>query len=169
MVKQCLIISSHETWLSKIAQHQAQVPYDRFQPQQSDVVLSLAQVSLTMDVLTGIRAWCRLRAGLVRLRHRDGKRSRSKFQSCLFCTQVVRNATVHMVASCPMWKSHREQFESIAGGSKEVRDGEKTLLFLGVSTTSPAFVVAARWADAVEQEAACVWRGFDSASNRIVL
>ena len=62
---------------------------------------------LRWDELLGVRAWCRLRAGLVRLSHRFCKRSAAKVQQCVFCDVYTSDAHAHVFEECAEWADFR--------------------------------------------------------------
>jgi hypothetical protein len=89
MVKHRLENASVPDWQTAVEKHRAQVPYGQFQDGVSKVIPSIRRDNLSWEEQVGVRAWCRLRVGLVNLRAVDGRRSRRKYQHCLFCSTVV--------------------------------------------------------------------------------
>lgn len=59
--------------------------------------------------LLSLLSWCRLRAGLILLRHLEGKESAGRHQLCAFCHQGVRNVTVHCLGKCALWSDIRQR------------------------------------------------------------
>ena len=165
IVRTALETMSRESWYNVAAGHKAQVPYVQFRVVPSIAIESAIAQTLPWDVQIGIRAWYRLRAGLVQLRAVSGKRSLNKYQHCLFCPDVVRNATVHLVVSCQHWSNERTKFLAVAALSREERANRKTFLFLGAQPESSVFPFVVKWADRVFKVAAVVWRQFDAVSS----
>ena len=90
-------LSSHHVgrWRDRALKHKAQVPYCQFAEGPGLSIQGWRLLSLPGDTLTNMRSYCRLRCGLLVLRHLRGKKSMALLQSCVFCNIGVRNATVH--------------------------------------------------------------------------
>ena len=97
-------------WRSRVDGHGAQVPYNLLQSCPYSLLKSAQLAVLPWDIQLGLRSFCRLRAGLVRVRALKGRRSRARFQDCIACSHSVRNATNHAVAQCSSWSAPREAF-----------------------------------------------------------
>ena len=119
--------------------HTSSVPHYLFQSTPSTHYASLRQSALTWGQHLQVRAWSRLRAGLLAMRHLDGKRSQARLQSCIFCDQLgVRNPIKHVLCRCPVWSSRRV---SISRGMSGVvlSDDVLVLSLLGSGVDTPCF------------------------------
>ena len=158
-------LHSPEAWSARersfaLRAHRAQVPHTLVAKGVRALRMTIRKhaASLTWEVLVGVRALCQLRGGLVVLRAVGGRRSSARFQSCIFCSRTVRNATVHVLGSCPAWSQRRRSFMSSVGFLEGHSCGQIALAFLRSNVTSPFFGDAVRWAEAISREASIHWR-----------
>ena len=150
-----LMEASRTDWTAVASQHNAQVPYLRFRKARCVVMRTLARSRLRWNCLVGVRAWCRLRAGLVVLRHSQRRISRARFQQCIFCHAIVRNATVHVLGKCVFWHEHRAVLQ--LSPALLVSPDKVAIFFLGCSTVSPLFPLVVRMADEIDTTPAAFW------------
>ena len=113
-VSQTLKDNGHAVWLAAVQRHNAQVPYCTFQDNMCTAMHQLRRCQLTWDQQLCVRSWCRLRAGLVVLRHLGGRVSEARHQNCVFCDICVRNATVHCLCKCDSFLESRKEIVSVA-------------------------------------------------------
>ena len=101
------------------AAHRFPIPF-------SDLVLGVApslrhremlRGGLSWDVLSGIRSWCRIRAGIVVLGHRRGQRSQARVQCCIFCDCESSSLYQHVFLHCPHWIQERSGLALVLGHS----------------------------------------------------
>ena len=156
--------SEAPAWHDAIAHHGAQVPYLVFQQQPSVAVrtvlaLAAAEPPLDWDVQIGLRGWCRLRAGLPRLRALHGRRSDARFQECIMCKTCIVNATKHAIAACAHWAPLRENVCAADPTFLVLEIDAFTKAFLSCQPSSVAFKQVVRLADAIDHAAGEFWRG----------
>ena len=163
-VKQRVRAAEAPMWLAAVERHGAQVPYPVFQRKPSDAVnavrlLCSGPTPLDWDVQVGLRSWCRLRAGLLRLRARGGKRSDAKYQDCIFCGRCIRNATKHALAECAYWATWREAITAARPSFASLGADAFTKAVLECQPSSSAFPHIVRLADAIDRAAGSFWKG----------
>lgn len=97
--------------------------------------MGLRTVEKPVAVVTGIRSWCRLMAGLLVLSHRNGRRSMARSQTCVFCTWGISNPIVHVFSCCWCFREHREDFLARSGRLADSA-GELARKILGAAVRS---------------------------------
>jgi hypothetical protein len=147
------------SWRAKVEKHTAQVPYNLLQQVPSEALSHPDLAALPWSTQIAVRGWCRIRAGLPRLRALDGRRSEAKFQQCIFCNQRLRNATVHVVARCPHWLDLRNAFLVNEPVGSNVLAGRLCLAVLNCHPGSLQFLAAAELCDAIDRGASLFWSG----------
>ena len=71
--------------------------YLEVQSQHSDLLHRIPAPALGWDdKQQAVRSFCRLRAGIIRLTHVDGRLSRASIQNCIFCSKRVRTGLSHL-------------------------------------------------------------------------
>ena len=79
-VESRLLARSSSPWEAEVEKHTAQVPYTQVCPRRGGYLHKCLSASLGWTTLLGSRSHCRLRAGLILLRSRGGKKSTAKYQ-----------------------------------------------------------------------------------------
>ena len=155
-VVQRLVAANANGWREKAASHTAQVPYTLFQPSPSKIINEARRANLPWQVQLTLLSWCRLRAGLIILRHRNGRRSTARYQSCIFCGMTIRNATVHTLSCCSHWTKARADAISTLGLETNLA-GKRNLAMLGISVGRRGFHETILFAGQIDREATEYW------------
>ena len=144
-------------WVPRADMGAAQIPYRSFQKVQSDKLALIQRLVLPWASQLHVRSWCRLRAGLLRLRCRDGRRSRARFQDCIFCGLTIRNAMIHVLGACPSWSVERTNFSFACGLEATIAQGDVAVAMLDCSPTSKGFCIALDWASKLDTATSDFW------------
>ena len=152
LVKSTLELLDGARAVTRIQEHRATVPHYVFQVGPSPHLRAAKALELPWQIQLCMRAWCRFRAGLVVLAGKNGRRSAAKFQSCLFCQSVVRNAVVHCLSTCPRWECQRLSFKEVVRPSPDVTKDLFARLVLGCVPGDAAFCLVAAWFDEIDSE-----------------
>ena len=156
-VEQRLILVCQERWKQAVSKHNAQVPYYLFENSPGVRMQSFRSSVFSVAFHSGLRSWCRLRYGIIVLRHLEGRASAARFQHCIFCDRPLRNATVHVIGLCSHWNHRREEF----GTAASVPDGAScqvvTQKFFNGSIPSLALELAVSWAAQIDKDAFEYW------------
>ena len=144
-------------WRVDVARHRAQVPYYLLVESPGEIFRTLQSWNLSAEMQHNLRSWCRLRCGLLCLRHVEGHRSMARYQRCIFCNQRVRNATVHAISTCGHWSLFRGNFAEQAALVAEDGRQQFTLEMLKVGRSLGALEVALRWAAEMDAEERRFW------------
>ena len=72
-------------------------------PCHTGVLREALRVPMLWDILMGLRAWCRCRAGLPLLTHIGRARSQRRVQLCIFCEEATSNPFMHSLLFCAKW------------------------------------------------------------------
>ena len=147
------------SWRGAVARHTAQVPYSLIQGHPSDVLGRIGALELPWRTQISVRGWIRLRAGLVCLRHRNGRRSTARYQMCIGCNCTVRNATSHAIARCQCWSELREAIFAMWPGAQRMLVGQFTLAVLKCPPESLAFPSEVALAQSMDCMATRFWSG----------
>ena len=141
-------------WEVSAQHHRAQVPYCTFQAGPSDALVASADLLLDWKHQPMVRGWCRFRAGLVCVRHLGMRRSKAKYQNCIFCQGDVPNATKHVLAGCPFWRSLRAPLlsEWVAVAYEDL-----ALRILRTGPKDNFFLVVLELLDAIDSGATGFW------------
>ena len=152
--------NGYESWRREASNHSAQVPYLAIAERRGGYLTKILGDNSEWDVLLGTRAHCRLRAGLITLRSQSGRTSRAKFQDCIFCAAIVRNATSQILGKCKVWQSFRHDFAR-TGTPNDRRDtvDSITLAVLRAEPGTPGFNIAVSWSVARDEKARSYWKG----------
>lgn len=137
--------------------HSAQVPYNTFQHGPSFALMRARSLNLDWDVQLQLRGWMRMRAGLPVLRALHGRRSNARFQRCIFCSDGVRNATVHCIGRCRVWCDLRAAFVE-AAGMPSLGPDRLCSAVLGVTPDDAGFVEAVRLCSEIDRGAGAYWK-----------
>ena len=150
-----LAANAHGEWQTAADRHSAQVPYRVFQPLPSRC-MALCRQLLNWDEQLAVRSWCRLRSGLICLRHLNGRESAARYQMCVFCDRSIRNATVHCLSFCSVWECMRARIVQVGDWSN--LDGDKLALqVLGCQPGSVTFSLVLELCVQVDKKASAFW------------
>ena len=143
---------------ARIAKHHQRLPYDVLNPLQDNIPKLLHSLAMPHEVLMLVRHWCRLRCGLVSLRHMHGRDgSRALHQNCIFCEATTSHPLVHCIALCPRWQLFRADFRLAVPYSSSDRNQEFTRQVLGSNASRDGLIVAIRWAASLDYGASNFW------------
>ena len=157
-VDDCLLASFTAHWQATAARHSAQVPYSAFQQSFSTAIAKVWQLELSWKVQLCVRSWCRMRAGLLVLRHLNDKVSDARTQRCIFCGGQARNGPVHVLGVCKAWASQRKKFRATANLEAGFSAHTYTLAVLGCDPDMPAFADAVSLTNAIDRAAHDFWK-----------
>ena len=138
------------TWGAAIALHSQRLPYYVLEPTLANIPKVLRGLDLPHEVLILVQHWCRLRCGLISLRHlhgRDG--SGAIHQNCVFCEAPTAHPVVHCIALCPRWNDFREEFKVVAAPCNADGNQEFARHVLSSYLQRGGLMVAVRWAAAI--------------------
>ena len=158
-VESRLVARSLWKWGETPAKHTAQVPYTQVCPRRGGYLNKCLSASLDWGTLLGSRSHCRLRAGLILLRSRRGKRSLARYQDCIFCSTCTRNATVHVLGQYKVWAPLRSSF--VASSRLDVAPisaDRLTREVLRIEPGTAGFKEAVQWAVQVDRAARAFWQ-----------
>ena len=142
------------SWRAAIEQHRAQVPYSLFQQEPSNLRAMITGMNLDWSQLMLVRGWCRVRAGLMCVRHLRGKRSRAEHQSCVFCGLTVRNGVKHVIGLCERWEALRAPLlQELPGHTTD----SSVLSLMGTSPEDDRSSQVLAFFAAVDKEAPAFW------------
>ena len=152
--------------LQEMSQHNLEVslqessqplPYLCVQMPTSPALQACLASDLPWEVLANVKSWCRLRAGLVDLACRDGRRSGARHRSCIFCNEPSnRNPLKHVLGICQEFNDLRQPFlnqECHTPNSSE----EIALCVLSQEPGSENFPAAVRLCTEVDRRADMYW------------
>ena len=94
----------------KVGSHQQPIPYRDINIGANADQAQGIHHRLSWRVLSGQRAMSRVRLGLLRLSHLNGKASEARYQQCIFCEQRLLSPYLHTFASCVFWANQRTAF-----------------------------------------------------------
>ena len=145
-------------WLVSAASHKAQVPYTLFQSKPQNILHEIRALNLPWDLQFCVRSWCRLRAGLLCLRARNGHPSSARSQSCIFCGDGVRYATVHAIGGCRCWVTQRTAFIAAAHFPSPRSAHELCLEVPGCCSNGSGFKEVLKLSGAIDRGSEEFWR-----------
>ena len=153
------LVSRDSSWFSEtLDKHGATVPYTVFQQGTSQHVHGAKLCGASWAVQLCIRSWCRFRAGLVVLAQKDGKASTAKFQDCIFCGDVVRNAVVHCLSRCRRWSGRRDEIVVVAALPDTLSKDELARAILACVPGDAAFELVVAWFDQIDAASSALVR-----------
>ena len=144
-------------WNVAAHRHQAQVPYTVLDSSPGTCIRHIRQLHLSTGAHFCLRSWCRLRCGLVVLRHLGGKTSLARYQRCIFCQRPVRNATVHVLGVCGHWGAFRQEYAAACSEGSIGSPQVFTRRVLCCLVPAQALEVACTWSAAIDRESFDYW------------
>ena len=120
-------------------------------------MLSLRSRGLSGAAGLKLRSWCRLRCGLIVLRHLGRRESRARYQDCIWCNCSIRNATVHCLSVCCRWQQIRAQLANAMGVHPQDNHQAFALRALGANLSATALEIVASWAADLDRESYDFW------------
>ena len=161
-VVQKLQANSLGNWTALATRHNAQVPYLQISTSRGGYLRECLESALDWDVLLATRAHCRLRAGLITLRCRSGKRSSARLQNCIFCSCSTRNATVHVIGKCAAWSQWRSKVRALLeDASCAISADSLTMRILKTRPEESLYSAVALWSRDIDKSAKVFWKGRD--------
>jgi hypothetical protein len=140
-----------------ISRHSQRLPYSVLEAGPGKVPALLRSLVLPADVSCLVRHWCRLRCGLIVLRHMGGREGNAVHQSCIFCDASSAHPLVHCMALCPRWLTHRTALADVAPGPSGETNQQLAIRTLRSSLTKQGLCIVIRWAAAIDDEAYHFW------------
>ena len=111
LVTDLLAAQTQARSLASLAESSARLPYTCVQSPVSTALQECREADLDWDTLISVRSWCRIRASLVEVSTRAGRRSIARVQNCIFCGEPCRNPIKHVVGNCTHFSAEREKFK----------------------------------------------------------
>ena len=145
-------------WQASVQSHGAQIQYLVLQPCPGGLLRGLDGRSYPWAVLSFLRGWCRMRAGISILRWKEGRRSTALFQDCIVCGETTKYATVHAVARCPSWRLLRAEFLAAAEDIQDASAYVFTKRVLTAQPSQPGFAQAVLLCGSIDQAVQRAWR-----------
>ena len=145
-------------WRSAVASHVLPYPYLLLQPVPSEILKEAVIQAWPWQTQLRLRGWCRLRTGLVRLGHVNGRRSDACMQKCIFCDTEVPVSALgdHVMGQCEQWNAQRARWSSIFEGGQP--DPPSFAVVCASQAPGPAFWAAIEFADLVEAATSKWWK-----------
>ena len=97
-----------------------------------------------------------MRAGLIELAGRGGRRSAARQRACIFCGEPSRNPVKHAIGKCRYFDPQREVFSKIAAPGTN-RTEDITLFVLTQKPGDEHFAAALAFCADVDREASEYW------------
>ena len=152
-VKCVLLQHCHKNMTNLLREHSQRLPYYVLEPEIQYMPGVLKALDLPVAASCRTRHWCRLRCGLVALRHLGGRFSAAVFQSCVFCDARTAHPLVHCMAICPRWQRQRDDFISLAGRPEGETNQQLTIRMLSSSLSAQLLAVVIEWAAELDEVA----------------
>ena len=144
----------------EVAQRHARLPlYLEVQSQHSDLLHRIPALALGWDDKQAVRSFCRLRAGIIRLTHVDGRLSRASIQNCIFCSKRVRTGLPHVLCRCPTFQDWWRQLATLRRPEDREFVSEEAKAILACPPSSSFFVLVLRFAKDIDVRARLFWNG----------
>jgi len=155
-VQDLLLSSCCSMALTQRERHMLPVQHVRLAPVPPTVLrLALtANPPLPWRCLIDLRAWCRFRAGLLVVSHRNHKRSQAKVQLCVFCGCLTRFPAAHAFFLCDHLASHRPSSVVV---SQTLGLQGSLCRFLQTDPGEVPFVDLTRFVGSIEHLATAFW------------
>ena len=157
-VRDHLVARCRNQWAPDLAKHVLPFPYQMVMRSGRWSMSAAGKAACTWEELLGIRSWCRLRAGLIRLTHRFHRRSAAKIQQCIFCNDSVSDGYAHVFSSCPEWSACRIQPLQDEMGAQTREDVPVAAVVLRVGPGSRLWRSVLRWSHRIDLECVSFWQ-----------
>jgi len=108
LVDERLWAASGEKWAAKARRRIYPVPYMAYAPGISGVVRMLLRERVSWEVHKKVWGWCRLRAQLAHFTEMEGRASRARAATCIFCGRTAPAPYHHVLGECLKWREERE-------------------------------------------------------------
>ena len=145
-------------WRRDADKHTAQVPYLQIQCVPGAAIRDFGGQVWSWQVATALRGWCRMRAGLITLRHLNGKLSRARYQACVLCGAYARNGTRHVIGKCHIMAARRNSFLLLSTLPLDASADAITGLVLRCSPRHASFMHAVLMCGEIDAAVARFWR-----------
>jgi hypothetical protein len=156
-VKGVLLQHCHNSMSQQLRVHSQRLPYYVLEPEIHYMPAVFKALALPIGASCKLRHWCRLRCGLVALRHLGGRLSAAIFQSCVFCNARTAHPLVHCMALCPRWQGQRDAFINVAGRPDGETNQEFTVRLLSSSLSAWLLTLVIDWAAEMDEVSADFW------------
>ncbi|CAE7805313.1 unnamed protein product [Symbiodinium necroappetens] len=144
----------------EVAQRHARLPlYLEVQPQHSNLLHLVPNLVLGWEDRQAVRSFCRLRAGIIRLTHVDGRLSRASIQNCIFCSKRVRTGLPHVLCRCATFEGWWQQLATLRRQEDRELVSEEAKAILACPPSSSLFVLVLRFAKDIDVRARLFWNG----------
>ena len=149
-VKKSLVDACIPEWKSSVARHLLPIPYLSIAVAPHNSVFEARGFKLSWNTLTGHLHLCRLRCGMMRLGHLNGRGSGAKVQQCILCNKRYTAVFSHVITSCSSLASERSSWQAALDRAVCAQD-----LTCGPDETG--FVEAVVFASEVARESHAFW------------
>lgn len=144
----------------EVAQRHARLPlYLEVQPQHSNLLHLVPNLVLGWEDRQAVRSFCRLRAGIIRLTHVDGRLSRASIQNCIFCSKRLRTGLPHVLCRCATFEGWWQQLATLRRQEDRELVSEEAKAILACPPSSSLFVLVLRFAKDIDVRARLFWNG----------
>ena len=156
-VRSCCVHLGLRSWVATAERHTRLPRYLEFQSSHSGLLQMVPDLKLHWEDGQAVRAFCRLRAGIIRLTHRDGRLSRACIQQCIFCGRRVRNGLPHVLCRCSALRDWTQMLSDLRREDEHALVSEEAREILACPASSPLFVVVLRLAKDIDDRAKSFW------------
>ena len=153
-----VLMQSCKTKMAKhISMHSQRLPYNLLEPVIQHMPSVFRSLELPVSACCHVRHWCRLRCGLVTLRHLGRHVSAAVHQSCIFCGATTAHPLVHCMALCPRWSPHRDACNRVASCPSQETNQQLTIRLLSSSLPVQLLSLVIQWAAEIDSETQDFW------------
>ena len=160
LVDKILRARSLEQWLSDVRPHVAPVDYRLVMSVPCTHLRDAWKFGHPWEVLVGQRSLSRLRAGLLRLGHRGGRKSSARVQHCIGCDGEIENLVWHMIFECEAvgTDARRELSEALQDSVISLSALDALSSLLSLSIDHAAFPALVSLSTRIERTSEHFWR-----------
>ena len=160
LVDELLRAASLGQWLSDVRRHKAPVDYASILGVPCTHLRDAWKCGLPWDLLVGQRSLARLRAGLLRLGHRRGRRSSARHQSCICCDREIEDTAWHVIFECSGINADLRSAlaDAMTDGSEGLSATEALSTVLLLPVDSPAYPAVIALSSCIEEVSRNFWR-----------
>ena len=152
-IRRILADQSEAQWLEQAAVHHVPFPYSDLAGSSLRAMLPRNWVDNTWASLSGHRSLCRLRAGLLDLSHRGGKRSAAAVRECIFCAKKTRAPYIHVLGECAVSCN-----PSLPASWSGLTPRDRALAFLSAGPVDAHFTTVSLVAKRIHDDCEMYWR-----------
>ena len=141
----------YKKWVESVSNHVWPIPYLDLQPSPTNLFRQAFKLGIVWDTLLHQTALSKIRCGYVALGHNDGKPSRARVQTCIFCGRRYTSVQFHVICRCSTLSPHRDQLTDAGFDCSSMK-------FLGMKPSEPMYELVAAFAAILANQAASFWK-----------